>query len=277
MIYIYRRSSSDSARLLADGLQVNSRRVRDLAGVHYGQGLRANDAVVCWGESLVDVPAGVKILNGTPIQNKYTDAVDLKAAGVPTVEVARERPNQPAPPLFSMDRYRGLGELDRARAEGLRVELQRFLAQPAVQPIMWLPRRNNHIGGRDLLNVPATADYWAKKEPLVKEYRIHCFLGKSIRAGVKAPREGAQAHPWIRSYDGGWGIQYNNFKSKKAMRELAAKTCEALGLDFAAIDIGEKADGTLIVLEANRAPGLEGGTVTAYSEAIRGWINNEVQ
>ena len=34
----------------------------------------------------------------------------------------------------------------------------------------------------------------------------------------------------------------------------------------------ERADGSLLVLEVNRAPGLEGGTIDAYTDAIRQWI-----
>lgn len=132
----------------------------------------------------------------------------------------------------------------------------------------WLPRRANHIGGHDLLHPPSNPDYWVKRENLVEEYRIHCFQGKSIRAGKKVHREGHTAHDWVRSLDGGWRIMYDGFKSKKDMRALAGAACQALGLDFAAVDIGKKKDGGLIVLEANRAPGLEGNTITAYAAAI---------
>jgi hypothetical protein len=41
------------------------------------------------------------------------------------------------------------------------------------------------------------------------------------------------------------------------------------------VDIGVRADGSLLVLEVNRAPGLEGGTITRYADAIRKWQNGE--
>jgi hypothetical protein len=167
------------------------------------------------------------------------------------------------------------GPLTRAQAQERVTQLQRFLATPVPVAETWLPRRFNHVGGADLLNPPAQPDYFSKKENIVEEYRIHCFAGKSIRAGVKVPREGAQPHAWIRSLDGGWRIRYDEFKSKESMRELAASAITALGLDFGAVDIGRKADKSLVVLEVNRAPGLEGNTTQVYANAIQSWIEGE--
>ncbi len=136
---------------------------------------------------------------------------------------------------------------------------------------------NNHIGGNDLLTPPGAPDFYSKKETLVEEYRIHIFNGQSIRAGVKVKREGfANPHAWVRSFEGGWRIKYDDFKSKKAMRLIAAKAVEALGLNFGAVDLGKRADGTYVVLEVNRAPGVEGGTTEAYAKAVSKWINGEV-
>jgi len=154
------------------------------------------------------------------------------------------------------------------------------LGQPlgaATPTAVWLPRSNHHVGGNDLLDPPDSPNYFSKRETLVREYRIHSFLGRSIRAGIKVPREGVRQHEWIRSFDGGWKISYDNFESTEAQRKLAAKAVKTLGLDFGAVDIGEKADGTLMVLEINRAPGLEGGTVAAYANAIQRWLNGEFE
>lgn len=148
----------------------------------------------------------------------------------------------------------------------------------------WVGRMNDHTGGIDLLTPPRQPDFWVKKETFVNEYRVHSFNGRSIRAGRKVVREGfalpdqrqygqvtRNASPWVRSYDGGWMISYDGFESTNALRTIAAQAVAALGLTFGAVDIGEKADGSLVVLEVNRAPGLEGGTVNAYAHAIRNW------
>lgn len=140
----------------------------------------------------------------------------------------------------------------------------------------WIGRRFHHVGGKDLLGLNKNpAQYYVRKEDIVEEYRVHCFLGKSIRAGKKVERPEIPAnrrHAWVRSWDGGWKMDYNGFKSNKAMRALAANAVAALNLDFGAVDIGKTRGGKLIVLEVNRAPGIEGNTVVAYKEAIQRWM-----
>ena len=93
--------------------------------------------------------------------------------------------------------------------------------------------------------------------------------GRRARSGLLGAN-GREAHPWIRSYEGGWRVLYDGISSKKKHRELAHRAVAALGLDFGAVDIGEAANGTLTVLEVNRAPGIEGGTVDAYAKALKG-------
>jgi hypothetical protein len=304
MVYVYRQKPSNSARDLADAL--GARRYRGLH-VPIAQRLRPGDAVVCWGEMLAAVE-GVRILNLAPLQSKYTDACKLRTAGVPTIEVSLtrlvapvpvavvdpalamfERAQQLAEEFTNIQQFQrspvlvtGVNELTQATSR-LSVALARTLPVPVQQNLgEWLPRRNNHIGGNDLLQPPTSPDFWVRKEPFVREYRVHSFLGKSIRAGIKSPREGfdaenprrgfAQAHPWIRSHDGGWRIKYDGVSSTTEHRALAKQAVAALGLDFAAVDIGEKADGSLLVLECNRGPGLEGGTIDAYADAINTWV-----
>ncbi len=276
MIFVYRRRNSDSAKLLADGLEGDRVKIFNNGTFQRREGgvvvrPRRNDVIVCWGEDLPPI-AGVRVLNNAPLVNKMVAAQRLKAAGVETVEVSATRPRVvPAAPRFL--RVEG-GQLYRAGAQALIRTLQEFVAQPdpIAAPVgEWLPRTFNHIGGHDLMTAPAAPDYYSKKENIVEEYRLHMFNGKSIRAGKKGAREGVRQHPWIRSYDAGWGINYAGFNSTKAMRTLAAKAVETLGLQFGAVDMGKKQNGDLIVLEVNRAPGLEGGTVTSYVNAISAW------
>src|SRR3989442_4059964 len=93
MLYVYRKQASNGAHDLADAL--GGRRYRGLR-IPITQRLRPGDAVICWGQELPPVE-GVRILNGGVMRNKYTDAVTLKAAGVPTVEVSLTRPAPAAP------------------------------------------------------------------------------------------------------------------------------------------------------------------------------------
>jgi hypothetical protein len=307
--YIYRQASSTSARALADS--VEGRRWRRAAPP---APLRAGDVVVCWGEAAPPVPAGVLVVNGGPIRNKFTDAGVLAAANVRTIEVSRTRPAAPAPAarVAGIDPVLALWETAQDLAgdfteieapsrtpvlttgiTGLITALTALnqglgrpapVAPPAVVAVdgTWLPRMNNHIGGNDLLSAPATPDYFARRLTLVNEFRIHSFDGRSIRAGRKVLRDGYHlpgtpgdvtvASPWIRSFDGGWRINYDGFESTRAQRELAAAACAALGLTFGAVDIGQLADNSLVVLEVNRAPGLEGNSLTSYGTALTRYI-----
>lgn len=270
MIYIYRRANSDGAQALAAALQgrrvkaFNRARRRDPA-----------DVIVCWGEADPQVPGITKILNGVGIRNKYEDAVKLKEAGVPTVEVSRTRP-QAGTRTIPLT-YTGELRFQNATREQIRArirELEEIAARPdqTLPGAEWLGRRFNHVGGSDLLHPPVQPDYWSRREKLTDEFRLHIFNGKSIRAGQKVhvDLDGRPIHEWIRSLEGGWRIKYDDFGSTKRMRELATKAVKALGLDFGAVDLAKREDGTLIVLEVNRAPGLEGNTITAYADAIKG-------
>lgn len=301
MVYVYRREPSAGARELAEAIE--GTRYRG-SRIPMEQKARSGDVIVCWGESLRPIN-GVNILNGTPIQNKYQDAVRLRERGIPTVEVSRTRPttqmqpvNDPAAEVFRQARElagefydtnfarttvfnQGVDQLY-SQLQALRQRLQ--TPAPAPQQVsngQWVGRLNNHVGGNDLLNPPLTPDFFVKREQFRDEIRIHSFMGKSIRAGRKVPRTASDATPfngrpneWIRSFDGGWKISYDGFKSKEPQRELAHCAVEALGLQFGAVDIGIKADGTLIVLEVNRAPGLSDGTIESYAKAIEAWLES---
>lgn len=290
MLYIYRRAKSTSARDLAEAIMLQGTPARRTQGNSPGfRNLQPTDKVVCWGDHFA-APAGIKTLNNTPGISKFAEAQALKAAGVSTIEVSREKPRVAAArPPFVENQYAVPygGRIAFANAVQLRDNLVQFInaeqqrkqaweRQPAVPAQDWLARRNNHVGGSDLLNAPDAPDYYSKKENIVEEYRLHMFLGKSIRAGKKVQKQTrpdgrTPPHAWIRSFDAGWVIDYNGFESTKAMRELAAAALKALKLDFGAVDMGKRADGSLLVLEVNRAPGIENNTTATYATKIIAW------
>lgn len=304
-IYVYRQRASAGARELAEALGgIRWKGVQ----VPMATRARAGDFVVSWGETLAP-PTGVGVLNGAPIRNKFTDAQVLAQAGVPTIQVSRTRPTitaQPVAPTSVTDPARSIfeeameaatdfQEISFARGNpvfmtgvrdfhGILGRLSTALntALPTPRPVApvadvsWVGRDDDHIGGIDLINPTASPDYWVKKETFTQEFRIHSFLGRSIRAGKKAIRENfANPSTWVRSWDGGWRIVYDGVSANQAQRDLAHRAVAALGLQFGAVDIGQKADGTLMVLEVNRAPGLDGGTITSYRDAVRHWVAGE--
>jgi hypothetical protein len=287
MLYIYRRKSSTGARELAEELLLGGTRARRTKGERL-RTLQNGDGVVCWGDNFA-VPAGlqIKTLNNVEPLSKFAEAQKLAIAAVPTVRVSRTKPVAlVARPGVRPD-YKGftVGPLGEANVKQLIAQLQAHLQAPLPpgEPAeTWLARRNNHVGGIDLLGELREGEYYSKKEDIVEEYRLHIFNGRSIRAGKKVKQatrpDGRTApHAWIRSFDAGWNIVYDGFASTKEQRKLAASAVKALGLDFAAVDVAKLSNGKLIVLEVNRAPGVEGNTVATYAKKIAGWFAGVVE
>lgn len=138
----------------------------------------------------------------------------------------------------------------------------------------WIHRDLEHYDGNDLKRGLGLGGFWVRRENIVKEFRVHSFAGKSIRAGVKEPAS-SNAHPWIRTYTHGWRINCNGFRSSPEMREIAHAAVRALKLEFGAVDIGQREDGSLIVIEVNRSPGMETDEQPseAYADAVKEWAD----
>jgi hypothetical protein len=237
-LYLYCSYPSNGARELAE--RIDAGRIRQWDGIDFWRkGKRVKfkdeDTIICWGNRVAEMD-GVRVINGADPGSKLKAARTLQENSIRTIQ---------------------------------------FRGQPSIMD-GFIGRLNNHVGGNDLLNPPARPDFWVLKEDFVKEYRIHSFAGRSIRAGRRVPREGfAKPHKWIRTYDAGWKILYDQFEATKKMRSRANQAVKLLGLTFGAVDLGELEDGTLVVLEVNKAPGLEGNTIEAYGKAIEKFLEGE--
>lgn len=248
--FIYCARPSDGAKQLADAL--GAQRVRKFDGMDFWRkgrrlSVTEGDVVVCWGASFPEVE-GLRLLNQHAEQpDKRNEASLLGIHKIPTI------------PVLAVSPQKYIRDFGRSSLEN---------------PDRWVGRSRHHTGGDDLLNPPQKPDFWVERLSFIREVRVHHFNGRSIRAGEKVHREDFEnPHPWIRTFDAGWKISYDGFQTTKQMRLLAKKAVAALGYTFGAVDIGEQEDGKLIVLEVNKAPGLEGNTVTAYANAIKRWID----
>jgi hypothetical protein len=199
----------------------------------------STDLVVNWGVQHTNTYS-CKVLNAKIVPSKLAELQILQNADIPVPEFSEERPENP---------------------EG------------------WLARTFKHHSANDLLRARPRGDFYTKFVEVVREYRIHVFAGNRIRAGIKVPRN-EQAHPRFRTHTVGWTISYGRKAQEhlnRKIRRTAIKAVKALQYDFGAVDIGETADGAVIVFEVNSAPGLDGKTPAIYAQRILTyWNANDV-
>lgn len=229
MNYVYCTRPSGGAKELIAALKAKGKTVMRLQK-NSPRVAGPKDVVINWGSYCKgNVTGAGKLWNGNVFHNKFEELRRLNDAGIPVPSIERVRP--------------ATGE--------------------------WLARRFHHVGADDLLAGLKIGDYYAKWIPdVVREFRVHVFNGHSIRAGMKVPRDGVKQHPRFRSYDGGWKLDYGNICQDhitNRVRMAAKDAVAALKYDFGAVDVGLRADGSVVVFEVNSAPGLEGVTIEAYA------------
>ena len=125
---------------------------------------------------------------------------------------------------------------------------------------------------------------YAKGVDTKREYRFHIFGNKVIHTMEKVKDEelfpkavrkyGNKANE-VRSSMYGWhyssaGLARNPPNPDCAVVAMRAVAC--LGLDFGAVDIAEKPDGSSAVFEVNTAPDLFGRNGTVYANAIKQYV-----
>lgn len=122
--------------------------------------------------------------------------------------------------------------------------------------------------GEVLPRVPLYTKYFRGYD----EYRIHVWRGIPFDAQQKRRRrEVGDATNEVRNTDNGWVFCREEVSPPAAAYEAAIAAVEALGLDFGAIDIKcNRHHGSVVVLECNTAPGLEGTTLARYRSAVAG-------
>ena len=160
-----------------------------------------------------------------------------------------------------------LAELQRLSEGGIRVPRFRT-GRPETAG--WLARTLHHQEARDLLAGLTVGDYWTEYTPTTHEFRVHIFDQRVIRVGLKVPRT-ANPHPRFRSWNAGWKFSYGTDCQAlvtNPIRQLGRDVLRTVGYDFGAVDIGVDPAGHSLVFEVNSAPGIEGGTVRAYADAI---------
>jgi glutathione synthase/RimK-type ligase-like ATP-grasp enzyme len=133
--------------------------------------------------------------------------------------------------------------------------------------------------GAEIPRAPLYVQYIKKQ----KEFRVHVAFGEVIDVQEKRKRrdlpEEFQTNFQVRNHHTGWVYCREDVQPPQDAAEMAIEAVRTLGLDFGAVDLiwNEKRNETY-VLEINTAPGLEGTTVTKYSEAfVKALATNEVR
>lgn len=120
----------------------------------------------------------------------------------------------------------------------------------------------------ELQQAPLYVQYVPKRE----EFRIHVMKGKVVDVQRKARRrdvEDDEVNWKIRNHDNGFIFQRNDVLCPEEVTNQAVLACEAVGLDFGAVDIiYNERQGKAYVLEVNCAPGLTGSTLDGYTERM---------
>jgi len=238
MLYVYCEKPSLSVVELVKALE--GKRLKQFDGMDFWDKgkrvkLEEGDIIVCWGSHVPEIE-GMRVLNGRGV--RLDAKLVWRILTDWTIPCSRRYEKNPRDSRF-------------------------------------LGRTNGHKNGGDLLEPPAQPDYWEERLNLIHEYRVHSFDKRSIRAGIKRPREGfVGVHPWIRTWDCGWKVDYGEFESTKELRGLAHKVVGVLGLTFGAVDVGELANGSRIVLGVETGPILTEVTEGPYVKAIAKWIAN---
>ncbi len=110
----------------------------------------------------------------------------------------------------------------------------------------------------------AAATHFMRFVPLEHEFRVHVFMGKSIRISLKEYITEPDCPMWKRDY---LTRKPPEDFPRKHLRRAAKAAVEAVGLDFGAVDILADAE-QAYVLEVNSAPGLGGSMPRLYAQAI---------
>jgi hypothetical protein len=213
--------------------------------------------LVCWGTSLANID-GIKVLNSCEKSLSKCQEYQILGGHVQVIGVVSWNAG------YNLQKYVTAG---------------------------YIPRLSKN-SGRDLLyGVSGTPDYVTQRYAFTAEYRIHSFEGRSIRAGIKVPMEGYKVivrpedwkpnsnlvHPWVKTREGGWRTNYEDFHSTPEMRNLAHCAIKALGLSFGAVDIGSSTYGGLMVIGVDKAPVMNGKTLDCYVRAITRWLKGKGQ
>ena len=251
-IYPY-NMGSQSSKLLADGL--GAKRIKREGSRFKGS---PDKTVINWGNStLPEEILKCNVINHPDVTNIASNK--LKFFRV--ISEWNEDNSQVYIPQFTTRRHTA----ETWVAHGHIVVARQVLTGNSGEGIVLVERVE------DMVDAPLYVMYIPKKQ----EYRVHVAGGKVVDLQRKARRTDIpddQINWRIRNHDNGFIFARNDLAVPNSVRVQAVRACQALKLDFGAVDIiyNERQE-TAYVLEVNTAPGLTGQTLEGYIERFKNW------
>lgn len=158
---------------------------------------------------------------------------------------------------------------------------------PCVEPVINPGREDyplvgrklrNHVAGKTLkiLSEPTEESfkYYTRYREISKEFRVHVFNSRVLKAFRKVPRA-ENPHPRIRTSQKGWGYKKVNWsKYYAAGTEVAVMAVQTLGLTYAGVDMAKGKDGSWFVIEVNTGPALNSKTLPLYASRFNAHLLN---
>lgn len=145
------------------------------------------------------------------------------------------------------------------------------------------------MGGRDIVPILGPSDladrlslsqieFLTEYVDTVKEYRVWVYRGRHLGSYEKYLSRPERYTGIGRNYDNGWAFRLVPSDAvDRQVVAIAGLAVDALGLDFGGVDVGVRPDGSPVVFEVNRAPGVEGGTrqvIRALGRKIANWVRS---
>lgn len=149
-----------------------------------------------------------------------------------------------------------------------------------------LGRNFRHHGGTDIrlilepemAAIFPKADFYTGYVPRATEYRCWVYRRRHLATYQKRlvrPEEALRRNRVGANHRNGYAfLLMNSQLVPEGLREIAAKACDVLGLDFGAVDVLKGVDGAFYLLELNTAPGAESADragLKSLAEKIQKW------
>lgn len=145
-----------------------------------------------------------------------------------------------------------------------------------------------HSKGRDIRVVlepwqvrpllAAGSAFFTVHEPSVREFRTWVYRKRHLGTYEKALTRPQDCKRLGRNYDNGFDFNgVDNDAVPEALKEISRKAIALLGLDFGAVDLLQRADGSYCVLEVNSAPGVSHErrrVIQGLATRVSRWIVN---